>query len=195
MSYTKTNNMIEEIDLHITQLGESAEKVMDHLAYELNKIRAGKASPAMLNGIMVEYYGAPTPLSQVANVATQDARTITIQPWEKKMLAAIERAIFESNMGITPMNDGEVVRLMIPPMSEERRVSMVKQAKASGEEAKVGLRNHRHKVLDFIKKQVKNGFSEDMGKRKEDEVQKIIDTYVHKIDKVIEAKEKDILTI
>jgi ribosome recycling factor len=187
--------MIEEIDLQIAHLGESAEKVMDHLAYELNKIRAGKASPAMLNGIMVEYYGAPTPLSQVANVSTQDARTITIQPWEKKMLAAIERAIFESNMGITPMNDGEVVRLMIPPMSEERRVSMVKQAKASGEEAKVGLRNHRHKVLDFIKKQVKNGFSEDLGKRKEDEVQKIIDTYVQKIDKVIEIKEKDILTI
>jgi ribosome recycling factor len=98
-------------------------------------------------------------------------------------------------MGITPMNDGEVVRLMIPPMSEERRVSMVKQAKASGEEAKVGLRNHRHKVLDFIKKQVKNGFSEDLGKRKEDEVQKIIDTYSQKIDKVIEIKEKDILTI
>jgi ribosome recycling factor len=187
--------MIEEIDLQIAHLGESAEKVMDHLAYELNKIRAGKASPAMLNGIMVEYYGAPTPLSQVANVSTQDARTITIQPWEKKMLAAIERAIFESNMGITPMNDGEVVRLMIPPMSEERRVSMVKQAKASGEEAKVGLRNHRHKVLDFIKKQVKNGFSEDLGKRKEDEVQKIIDTYSQKIDKVIEIKEKDILTI
>jgi ribosome recycling factor len=187
--------MFEEIDVHIEQLQESLEKVMDHLAYELNKIRAGKASPAMLNGIMVEYYGAPTPLSQVANVTTQDARTISIQPWEKKMLGPIEKAIFESNMGITPMNDGEVVRLIIPPMSEERRVNMVKQAKASGEEAKVAARNHRHKVLDFIKKQVKNGFSEDMGKRKEDEVQKIIDNYNHKIDKVIEAKEKDILTI
>ena len=187
--------MFEEIDIHIVQLQESLEKVMDHLAYELNKIRAGKASPAMLNGIMVEYYGAPTPLSQVANVTTQDARTISIQPWEKKMLSMIEKAIFESNMGITPMNDGEVVRLIIPPMSEERRVNMVKQAKASGEEAKVAARNHRHKVLDFIKKQVKNGFPEDMGKRKEDEVQKLIDNYNHKIDKVIEAKEKDILTI
>lgn len=187
--------MLEEIDVHIQQLQESLEKVMDHLAYELNKIRAGKASPAMLNGIMVEYYGAPTPLSQVANVTTQDARTISIQPWEKKMLGMIEKAIFESNMGITPMNDGEVVRLIIPPMSEERRVNMVKQAKASGEEAKVAARNQRHKVLDFIKKQVKNGFSEDMGKRKEDEVQKIIDNYNQKIDKVIEAKEKDILTI
>lgn len=187
--------MFEEIDEHINQLGESLDKVMDHLAYELNKIRAGKASPAMLNGIMVEYYGAPTPLAQVANVSTQDARTISIQPWEKKMLSHIEKAIFESNMGITPMNDGEVIRLMIPPMSEERRVSMVKQAKASGEEAKVMMRNHRHKLLDFIKKQVKNGLSEDMGKRKEDEVQKIIDQYNHKIDAVIDHKEKDIMTI
>lgn len=187
--------MIEEIDEHIEQLNDSMEKVMDHLAYELNKIRAGKASPAMLNGVMVEYYGAPTPLSQVANISTQDARTISIQPWEKKMLPMIEKAIFESNMGITPMNDGEVVRLMIPPMSEERRVTMVKQAKASGEEAKVAMRNHRHKVLDFIKKQVKNGFPEDMGKRKEDDVQKIIDQYSHKIDGVIDSKEKDIMTI
>lgn len=187
--------MFAEIDEQISQLGQSLDKVMDHLAYELNKIRAGKASPAMLNGIMVEYYGAPTPLAQVANVSTQDARTISIQPWEKKMLSQIEKAIFESNMGITPMNDGEVIRLMIPPMSEERRISMVKQAKASGEEAKVMIRNHRHKLLDFIKKQVKNGLAEDMGKRKEDEVQKIIDQYAHKIDSVIEHKEKDIMTI
>ncbi|MBK6363032.1 MAG: ribosome recycling factor [Saprospiraceae bacterium] len=187
--------MLEEIDLHIEHLSESMEKVMEHLSFELNKIRAGKASPAMLNGLMVEYYGAPTPLQQVANVSTQDARTITVQPWEKKMLSHIEKAIFEANLGITPMNDGEVIRLMIPPMSEERRVAMVKQAKASGEESKVALRNQRHKVLDFIKKQIKNGFPEDIGKKKEDDVQKIIDNYVHKIDKVIEVKEKDILTI
>lgn len=187
--------MFEEIDEQIEHLHESMEKVMDHLSFELNKIRAGKASPAMLNGIMVEYYGAPTPLSQVANVSTQDARTITIQPWEKKMLAHIEKAIFEVNLGITPMNDGEVIRLMIPPMSEDRRIVMVKQAKASGEEAKVALRNHRHKVLDVIKKQVKNGYPEDLGKRKEDDVQKIIESFVQKIDKIIEAKEKDILTI
>jgi ribosome recycling factor len=187
--------MFEEIDEHIFHLSESMEKVMEHLAFELNKIRAGKASPAMLNGLMVEYYGAPTPLQQVANVSTQDARTITVQPWEKKMLSHIEKAIFEANLGITPMNDGEVIRLMIPPMSEERRMAMVKQAKASGEESKVAMRNQRHKVLDFIKKQVKNGFPEDLGKRKEDEVQKIIDSFVHKIDKVIESKEKDILTI
>ncbi|MFZ1703333.1 MAG: ribosome recycling factor [Saprospiraceae bacterium] len=187
--------MFEEIDEQIEHLNESLEKVIDHLGFELNKIRAGKASPAMLNGIMVEYYGAPTPLGQVANVSTQDARTISIQPWEKKMLSHIEKAIFEANLGITPMNDGEVVRLIIPPMSEDRRIAMVKQAKASGEEAKVGLRNHRHKVMDIIKKHVKNGYPEDIGKRREDEVQKIIDDYNQKIDKVIEAKEQDILTI
>ena len=122
--------MIEEIEMQIMVTVESFEKALEHLSFELNKIRAGKASPAMLNGLMVDYYGSPTPLTQVANISTPDARTLTIQPWEKKVLAIIEKAIFESNLGLTPMNDGEVVRLMIPPMSEERRVMMVKQAKA-----------------------------------------------------------------
>jgi ribosome recycling factor len=187
--------MIEEIDLHLNQATEHFDKAIEHLAFELNKIRAGKASPAMLNGLMVDYYGAPTPLTQVASVTTPDARTISIQPWEKKLLGAIEKAIFEANLGITPMNDGEVVRLMIPPMSEERRVSMVKQAKHAGEESRVGIRTHRHKVIDFIRKKVKEGFPEDSGKRKEDEVQKIIDNYMNKIDKMIEVKEKDIMTV
>ena len=126
--------MIEEIEEQIELVVEHFDKAIEHLAFELNKIRAGKASPAMLNGLMVDYYGAPTPLTQIANVSTPDARTISIQPWEKKMLASIEKAIFEANMGITPMNDGEVVRLMIPPMSEERRVTMVKQSNHAGEE-------------------------------------------------------------
>jgi ribosome recycling factor len=187
--------MIEEIEFQIEHGVESFEKALSHLSFELNKIRAGKASPAMLNGLMVEYYGTPTQLTQVATVSTPDARTLTIQPWEKKMLGVIERAIFEANLGITPMNDGEVIRLMIPPMSEERRVMMVKQAKHAGEEAKIAIRNHRHKILDFIKKQVKDGFPEDMGKRKEDEVQKQVDAYIAKVDKTIEAKEKDIMTV
>lgn len=187
--------MIEEIDLQILQTVEHFDKAMEHLTFELNKIRAGKASPAMLNGLMVDYYGSMTPLQQVANVSTPDARTISIQPWEKKMLAAIEKAIFEANMGITPMNDGEVVRLMVPPMSEERRVMMVKQAKQAGEESRVAIRNHRHKIMDFIKKKVKEGFPEDMGKRKEDEVQKTVDSYMSKIDKMLEVKEKDIMTV
>ena len=187
--------MIEEIEMQIMQTTEHFDKALEHLAFELNKIRAGKASPAMLNGLMVDYYGAPTPLGQIANVSTPDARTLTIQPWEKKMLAAIERAIFEANMGITPMNDGEVVRLMIPPMSEERRITMVKQAKHAGEESRVAIRAHRHKIMDFIKKKIKDGFPEDMGKRKEDEIQKTIELYMSKIDKMIEVKEKDIMTV
>jgi ribosome recycling factor len=187
--------MIDEIEDHIQQATEHFDKAIEHLVFELNKIRAGKASPAMLNGLMVDYYGSPTPLSQVANVSTPDARTISIQPWEKKMLALIEKAIFEANIGITPMNDGEVVRLMVPPMSEERRVAMVKQSKQAGEESRVAIRAHRHKIMDFIKKQVKDGFPEDMGKRKEDEVQKTIEGYMAKIEKMLEAKEKDIMTV
>ncbi len=187
--------MIEEIEMQLMQTLESYDKAIEHLSFELNKIRAGKASPAMLNGLMVDYYGSPTPLTQVANIGTPDSRTITIQPWEKKILSAIEKAIFESNMGITPMNDGEIVRLVIPPMSEERRVMMVKQSKAAGEESKVALRTARHKMMDFIKKQVKDGFPEDMGKKKEEEIQKTVDSFVTKIDKMIEAKEKDIMTV
>lgn len=187
--------MIEEIELNIQQTVEHFDKAIEHLAFELNKIRAGKASPAMLNGLMVDYYGSPTPLAQIANISTPDARTISIQPWEKKMLAAIERSIFEANLGITPMNDGEVVRLMVPPMSEERRITMVKQAKHAGEESRVGIRAHRHKIMDFIKKKVKDGFPEDLGKRKEEEVQKTIEAYMTKIDKMIEIKEKDIMTV
>lgn len=150
--------MIDEIEDHILQATEHFDKAIEHLVFELNKIRAGKASPAMLNGLMVEYYGSPTPLAQVANVSTPDARTIAIQPWEKKMLALIEKAIFEANLGITPMNDGEVVRLMIPPMSEERRITMVKQAKQAGEESRVAIRAHRHKIMDYIKNKSKMDF-------------------------------------
>lgn len=187
--------MIEEIELHIAQTVEHFDKALEHLAFELNKIRAGKASPAMLDGLMVEYYGSPTPLNQVASITTPDARTISIQPWEKKSLGSIEKAIFEANLGITPMNDGEVVRLMIPPMSEERRLNMVKQAKHAAEESRIGIRAHRHKIMEYIKKKVKDGFPEDLGKRKEDEVQKTIESYMVKIEKMIEVKEKDIMTV
>ncbi|MBK9567372.1 MAG: ribosome recycling factor [Saprospiraceae bacterium] len=187
--------MIDEIELSIATTIEHFDKAIDHLAFELNKIRAGKASPAMLDGLMVDYYGSPTPLNQVANITTPDARTISIQPWEKKSLGPIERAIFEANMGITPMNDGEVVRLMIPPMSEERRLNMVKQAKHAAEESRIGIRAHRHKIMEFIKKKIKDGFPEDLGKRKEDEIQKTIESYMAKIEKMIEVKEKDIMTV
>ncbi len=187
--------MIDEIDSQIEQAKENIDKALEHLAFELNKIRAGKASPAMVSGLMVDYYGSPTPLTQVANVTTPDARTISIQPWEKKMLAMIEKAIFEANMGITPMNDGEVVRLIVPLMSEERRVAMVKQSKAAGEESRIAIRGIRHKVIDFTRKKVKDGLAEDIGKKKEEEIQKIIDANMGKIDKMLEVKEKDIMTV
>jgi len=168
---------------------------LNHLNDELAKVRAGKASTSMLDGIMVDYYGNPTPLRSVANLGTADSRTITIQPWEKPMLAIIERAIFEANLGITPMNDGEFIRIGIPPLTEERRKALVKQCKSFGEDAKVGVRNHRHKMMDFIKKEVKDGYPEDAGKKKEAEVEALVKKYYSSIDEMIVNKEKDILTV
>ena len=144
---------------------------------------------------MVEYYGNPTPLSQVANLNTPDSKTIAIQPWEKSMLGLIEQAIFASNLGLTPMNDGEFVRISIPPLTEERRREMVKYAKHLGEETKISLRNERHKMLDVIKSEVKDGYPEDQGKRRETEVQNITNQYGDDVNKLIEAKEKDIMTV
>jgi ribosome recycling factor len=143
----------------------------------------------------VDYYGAPTPVSQIANVQVSDARTIMIQPWERKMLGAIERAIFNANLGITPANDGEVIRLSVPPLTEERRRELVKKAKHAGEEAKVGVRSARPKVLDQIKKSVKDGLPEDMGKRKEAELQDLVNKYVEQVDKLVVAKDKEIMTV
>ena len=187
--------MNTEIDNFLTTGYELMDKSLEHLGDELSKIRAGKASPAMVSGIMVDYYGSPTPLPQIANVTTSDARTITIQPWEKKMLAQIERAIFEANLGITPMNNGEVILLTIPPLTEERRLNLVKQCKALGEDAKVSVRNIRHKLMEHLKKEVKNGFPEDLGKKKETEIQKFVDDHTEKVNKLIEAKEKDIMKV
>ena len=187
--------MSQDIDDYMKKGRTYMEEAIERLMRELAKIRAGKASVGMLSGIKVNYYGNPTLLTQVANISTPDSRTLSIQPWEKSMLAPIEQAIFAANLGLTPMNDGEFVRINIPPLTEERRKDLVKRSKALGEEAKVSLRNARHKLLDFIKKEVKNGFPEDAGKRKEAEVQKMIDSYAQKIDKLIEAKDKDIMTI
>ena len=158
-------------------------------------IRAGKASPSMLNGIMVNYYGTPTQLSQVASISTPDGRTLSIQPWEKKILGDIEKAIFEANLGLTPMNDGEFVRITIPALTEDRRKQLVKQTKSLAEDAKVSVRNTRHKMMDFIKKEVKEGYPEDAGKKKEDEVQNVVNNAGKKIDEIIVAKEKDIMTV
>ena len=186
---------VEEVNESIDELEIYMDSSVSHLQKELIKIRTGKASPSIFNDLFVEYYGTPTPLNQVANVSTADARTIVIQPWEKSMLAPIEKSIFEANLGLTPQNDGEIIRIGIPPLTEERRKQLVKQAKGSGEEAKISIRNSRRDAMEKIKKAVKAGFPEDEGKKKEDLIQKMTNDFSTKVDKLIEAKEKDIMTI
>lgn len=171
------------------------QKAITHLEVELNKIRAGKASPAMLDGVMVDYYGAMTPLSQVASINTPEARTLVIQPWEKSLIKNIEKAIIDSNLGLAPSNDGIMIRISVPPQSEDRRKDLVKRAKAEGEHAKVGIRNLRRDANDNIKKLQKAGLPEDLAKDGEAKSQKITDDYITKVDKHLDAKEKDIMTI
>jgi ribosome recycling factor len=174
---------------------DNMNKAVDHVELELHKIRAGKASPQMLDGIVVDYYGTPTPLSQVANVNTPDARTIVVQPWEKSLISAIEKAITDANLGINPQNDGIVVRLNVPPLTEERRKDLVKRVKAEGEAGKIAIRNIRKDVNEKIKKAQKDGVSEDEAKVGEAEVQKLTDSYILKVDKHIDLKDKDIMTV
>ena len=185
----------DEIDLIMMDAKEGMDKAIDHLQHELVKVRTGKASTTLVNDIRVDYYGSPTPMSQAANITTSDARTISIQPWEKSMLAHIEKAIFEANIGITPRNDGEKIHLAIPPLTEERRRDLVKQAKKLGEESKIGVRSVRHKALDHIKKEVKNGYPEDAGKAREIEIQDMVDNHTKKVDNLVAAKEKDVMTV
>lgn len=171
------------------------EKAISHLESELAKIRAGKANPAMLEGIMVDYYGTNTPLNQVANVNTPDARSIVIQPWEKSMLTPIEKAIQAANLGLNPQNDGVIIRIMVPPLTEERRRDLVKKAKSEAEDAKIGLRSARKEAIDEIKKLQKDGLPEDEAKDAETKIQQLTDNYSVKCDKHLEAKEKEILTV
>jgi len=187
--------MSQAIDNAFASGKQGMDRAIQHLKDELLKIRTGKASPQMLNGIMVEYYGNPTPLNQAANLSAPDSKTIAIQPWDKSILPAIEQAIFAANLGLTPMNDGEFVRITIPPLTEERRKELVKVTKALAEDTKVSIRNERHKILNVIKQEVKDGFPEDQGKRKESQVQDMIDNYATTISKLLEAKEKDIMTV
>ncbi|HKK89599.1 MAG TPA: ribosome recycling factor [Saprospiraceae bacterium] len=187
--------MSEMIDQAFDEANDQAEKSLEHLKKELSKLRTGKANPSMLDNIYIDYYGSQNPLNQVANVSAQDSKTLTIQPWDKSIIDTIEKAIFEANLGLTPQNDGEVIRISIPPLTEERRKELVKQAKGFAEETKISLRNVRREVLDVIKDQVKDGYPEDQGKRREAEVQTLMDKYGTKVDEIIEAKEKDIMTI
>ncbi len=185
-------------DLLSDQLEESKmlmEEAIEHLERELVKVRTGKASPAMLNGIMVSYYGVPTPLNQTANVSTADSRTIMVQPFDKSNLGSIEKAIFEANLGITPQNDGDLIRLNIPPLTEERRRQLAKVVKSEGEEAKISIRNARRDAMEHIKKEVKNGYPEDAGKRKEEQVQQWTDNFSKQVETTVENKEKEVMTI
>jgi ribosome recycling factor len=187
--------MTEDLQLIIEDAEDSMKKAITHLEAELTKIRAGKASPAMLDGINVEYYGAPTPIAQVANISVLDARTLSIQPWEKPMLAQIERSIMQANIGITPQNDGNQIRLFMPPLTEERRKELFKKASAEGEQSKVAIRSIRRDAIEAVKKLQKDGLSEDAAKDGEDNVQSITDRYIVLVDKHLAAKEKEMMSV
>ena len=195
-----TNKLLSAMDEELLseQLEESKmlmDEAIEHLERELLKIRTGKASPAMLSGLMVSYYGAKTPIQQVASVGVADSRTLTIKPFDKSAMGDIERAIFEANLGVTPMNDGEMVRINIPPLTTERRKQLAKQVKAEGETAKISIRNARQDAMKAIKDEVKNGYPEDAGKRMEDKVQGWVNGYNKKVEQTIENKEKDVMTL
>ena len=180
------------------QIGDAKalmDKAVEHADGELNKIRAGKASPSMLDDIVVDYYGSPTPLNQVGSVNTPDARTIVVQPWEKSLLNAIEKAITDANLGVNPQNDGVIIRINVPPLTEERRRDLVKKAKAEAENGKIAIRNVRKDANEKIRKLKTEGVSEDEMKTGESEIQKLTDGYIAKVDVLAAAKEKDIMTV
>ncbi len=187
--------MQEALDKIHAETDGLMKKAINHLESELVKIRAGKANPNMLDGIMAEYYGSPTPISQIANVSVLDARTISIQPWEKNMLAPIERAIINSNIGINPQNDGNFIRLYMPPLTEERRKELVKRCNVEGENAKIAIRNIRRDSIEHIKKLQKDGLSEDVAKDAEDDIQAQTNKFISLIEKHLEAKDKEIMAV
>jgi ribosome recycling factor len=187
--------MNEEVQLYLDMAEDSMKHAANHLEESLVHIRAGKANPRILDSVRVNYYGSSVPLQNVATVSTPDAKTITIQPWEKNMIKEIEKAILNSDVGITPDNNGELIRLGIPPLTEERRKLLVKQVHTEGEDARISVRNARRDAIDEIKKLVKKGLSEDLGKDKEAEMQKMHDKYMKNLDEIISHKEKEIMTI
>jgi ribosome recycling factor len=186
---------MEEVQMVLDETKESMFKALKHLEDELRKVRAGKASADMVSGITVEYYGSPTPINQVASIKLLDARTLLIAPFERKLISDIERAIFQSNIGITPQNDGENIRLSVPPTTEERRRDLVKQSKNHGEQTKIVIRNARKDGNEMIKGLVKDGLSEDTGKVAEESIQQLTNEYNSKVDKMLVVKEEEIMTI
>ena len=187
--------MSDELMLTVSEAEESMEKAISHLEAELVKIRAGRATPQMFDGLVVDYYGTPTPINQVGNISVADARTLTIQPWEKNMLQPIERSIIAANLGVTPQNDGSIIRIFLPPLTEERRREIVKRDHGEGEHSKIAIRSIRREAIEAIKKLQKNGLSEDIASDGEKEVQQMTDTYIVKIDKHLVAKEKEIMSV
>lgn len=187
--------MSEVLDLIFDEASAQMKKSISHLETELSRIRAGKANPQILDGVYVEYYGSPTPLAQVANVTTPDARTLAIQPWEKNMFGPIEKAIIASNIGLNPQNDGTYIRLFLPPLTEERRKDLVKRVNAEGEHAKVAVRSIRRDSIEQIKKEQKNGLSEDAAKDAEGRIQGLTDKYIALVDQHCKDKDKEIMTI
>lgn len=186
---------MEEIELYLEEAQELMQKAVDHTSAELLKIRAGKAMPNLVDGIMVPYYGAPTPINQVSSVTTPDARTLAIKPFERTLISEIEKAIINSDLGLAPQNNGEIIILTIPTLTEERRVSLVKQAKNECENGKISVRNVRKDTNDSLKKLQKEGASEDDVKRAEEKVQKYTDQYIVKIDGLLEKKEAEIMKV
>lgn len=187
--------MSEELNIVLEDAGQTMAKAIQHLEAELVKIRAGKANPNMLDGITADYYGSPTAISQVANITAMDARTISVQPWEKNMLQVIERAIIAANIGINPQNDGNIIRLFLPPLTEERRKELVKRCNGEGEQAKVSIRNIRRVAIEDVKKLQKDGLSEDAAKDAETEAQAMTDKHIGLVEKLLAAKEKEIMSV
>jgi len=187
--------MSDDLELILEDTRDSMQKALNHLESELIKIRAGKANPQMLEGLTVDYYGSPTVLNQVGNISVMDARTLTIQPWEKNMLQPIERAIINANLGVTPQNDGNIIRLFMPPLTEERRKEFVKRAGGEGESSKVAIRNIRRDAIEQIKKLQKDGLSEDEAKDAEKEIQEITDKHISLVEKHLATKEKEIMSV
>ena len=191
----KRNNMDERVKPIIAGASEDMEGAIMFLDDALAHIRAGKANPRIVDGVRVDYYGSMVPISNVANISTPDAKTIQIQAWEKNMIPVIEKALINSEIGIMPVNNGEVIRLCMPPLTEERRRQLVKTANSAGEEAKVSIRNAHREAIDKLKKEQKNGLPEDVEKDSESEVQKVHDKFIKKVDELLAAKEKEIMTI
>jgi ribosome recycling factor len=185
----------EDVQFCLDVAKEKMDAALHHLEVELSKIRAGRANPKILQDVMVDYYGTPTPLAQVANIATPDPRTIAVQPWDRKMIPVIERAIMNANLGLNPDNNGETIRVNIPALTEERRRDLVKQSKTEAETAKVSVRNARRDAIEQVKKMQKDGLPEDMAKDAETTAQKLTDDSGKRVDELLARKEKDIMTI